>query len=566
MNAENTGAFDNIERDENLDLLGAMQVKPMAPATQPEEKKPEHVSALDRAIAAKSKQVSGLVDDAKATAEERAPKRPAYDSDEAREDFAEKMSELDNDAIKASKVVVIKQPKDQAEYAKMLAEVNEVSFDSDGNTVIPEGAEFIIAKTPEVIAEIERRKEMEAKGTVDAEGDSTYEGQPLTDADAAMQKYKDGVVRILIDKTGMGINIDFDDEEKKIIEKSTLIQLCEVEDEDLHIIEVERPDDTVPFMQMVEAHQLSVSKVPMAFPSSGFKAEMCGLSWGEFADITLDTESAEAKDYLNFDKLYKRYSTVYNNMKNISVGPFEDFNDFLHKFAHDDLELAIYGLVIATQPEVDSLNMSCTRPSCQKAFTYTYNPRGVIDFDTAPVAMLEAIDQLMEAGPNERLTIFKNSRVNKFKRIRLDVSGYIVDIGAASAWDYLYQILPVVQAYAAIEDQMADTDPRKDIPSMLFGVRDIYIPNGKGGHIHAGTGKNIADVILSLPTKDAMVLKAAVIAYRRQFSVGFSLKNIVCPHCGSKTPAIPIDIDTLVFQIRLRQLSTHVAVKNFPDF
>lgn len=581
-----------IERDPSIDVLNAMKVVQMPAAADnntetytqdgmPEketskavEQAPaevgnnasEHKSAITRAMEAKKHQQTGLWTDQKAAAEEAAPKRPAYDSDEAREEFAERLDGLDSGAIKASKVVVIKQPTNQTEYSKMLSEVEETVIDSNGNAVVPEGAEYIIAKTPEVIAEIERRKERDANQMIDAAGDSDYEGQPLTDVSVARQGYKDSVVKILIDKTNMGANITFDDEEKKIIERSNVIQLCEVEDMDLKVIEVDRPDDAVPFMQMVEARQLSVSKVPMAFPMSGFKAQMCGLSWGEYADITLDTDSEDATDYLSFDKLYKRYSTVYNNMKNVSVGPFKNFDEFLHKFAHDDLDLAIYGLVIATQPERDTLNMSCTKPSCKRSFVYTYSPRGVIDFDTAPVTMLEAIDAITDAGPDERLKLFNNSRVNKFKRILLPCSQYVVDIGAASAWDYLYQILPVIQEYSKIEDQMSDTDPRKTIPTMLFGVRNIFVPSTSGGYIRASKGKDVADVLLSLPTQDAMTIDAAVKAYRRQFTVGFSLKNIECPHCHTKTPRIPIDIDTLVFQIRLRQLSTRAVVKNFPDF
>lgn len=572
----------SVERDETLDVLGAMQLTPIAAAstdtTETEEvqeeappvttapPKKEKVRAIDKAIAAKRQSTSGLFTDQKAAAEESAPKRPVYDSDEAREEFEETLGDIDDSASKAQKVVVVKKFTNPSEYAAMLAEIDAVVLDSDGNAIVPEGAQYIIARTPEIEAEIERRKERDASGKTDAKGDSEYEGQPLADVDAARKEYKDSIVRILIDKTGMGMNITFDDEDKKAIERANVIQLCEVEDMDLKVIEVDRPDDTIPFMQAVEARQLSVSKVPMTFPSSGFKADMCGLSYGEFSDIALDTDAEDAADFLSYDKLYKRYSVIYNNMKNVSVGPFKDFDDFLHSFAHDDLDLALYGLVIATQPERDTLNMSCTKPGCKKSFLYTYSPRSVIDFDTAPVAMLEAIDKISAAAPDERLTLYKNSRVKKFKRIRLPISNYLVDIGAASAWDYLYHILPVVQEYAAIEEDMSDTDPRRSIPQILFGVRAIYIPSKFGGHIPAVKGRDIADVILKLPTTDAMVLEAAVFAYRRQFSVGFSLKKIECPHCHTQTQAIAIDIGTLVFQIRLRQLSTRTAVKNFPDF
>lgn len=551
---------NDIMRDSNLDLVAALRTTTPPPKKEPE--KPQAMSAIDQAIAEKRSTTAGFVDDVEASKAEQAPIRPSYDSDEAREEFSSKMDEMEHDVDKAKKVVVIRQPTNPAEYAQMITEVDAVVIGDDGGAIVPEDAIYIIPKTPEVIARMEELKKQQESGEDVAEQTSD-----IQEVEDAQQKYKDTVVRILIDKTGMGANIHFDNEESKAIEVADVIQLCEVEDQDLRIIDVERPeDDGTPFMQAVESHQLSVSKVPMTFPGSGFKAQMCGLSWGEYADITLDTDTETADDYLNFDKLYKRYSTIYNNMKNVSVGPFESFEDFLRNFAHDDSPLALYGLLLATQPEVDSLYMNCQKSGCKKRFLYKYSPRGVIDLETASNEMLSALESITESTPDNRMTLFKNSRVNKRKRIKLGVSEYLVDIGLASAYDYLYQILPIVQEYSAIEDTMSDTDPRKSIPAMLLGVRAVYIPSKNGSYIATRNAHDIADAILSLPTQDAVVLEAAVQAYRGQFQVGFSLKNIECPYCHNKTKRVPIDVDTLVFQIRLRQINTHVTVKNFPTF
>lgn len=573
MQNEQSGSGE-VKRDEGLDVLAAYRATKAEPtkpelkmdtppnALKPEEKK---LSSLDRAILAKKNTVSGLETDEKAAEMESGQKRLAWDSDESREEFDEKLAEVSDDAAKAQRVICIKKPTNQAEFAKMICEINMTTLDSEGNAIVPEGAEFIYPKTPEIIAEIERRK---AEDSV-ANGENG-DGKELMDVDAAKREYKDSIVKILIDKTGLGANIEFDDEEKKVIERANVIQLCEVEDEELRLVDIDRTDDDTPFMQLVEAQQISLSKVPMCFPSSGFKAQMTGLSLGEHANITLDTEAADAADYLNFNKLYMRYSVIYNNMKNISVGPFKDFNEFLHKFAADDLPLALYGLVVASQPEIDTLNMTCTRKGCEKHFVYSYAPRRVIDFDTAPVAMLEMIDKIASASPDEMYTLYKNSRVNKFKRLKLNRSRYLADLGAASAWDHLYYILPVVQKYDKLEKEegFSDMDPRVDVPLLLYGVRKMYVPSIRiaGAYVQTETGDDVADAYLSLPNSDALALKAGVEAYRKQFTVGFSLKDIECPHCHTMTRQIPIDVDTLVFQIRLRQLSTRVTVKNFPDF
>lgn len=576
---------ENVTRDQTLDIVSALRSTTVPEpevtddaqvenqnATAPEptvaqnaETKAPKVSALDKALAARAHEERGLKDDPDLVAEETAFKRPAWDTDEDREAVQDKVSDITEDARKASAVLVIRRPDNQLEYVEMLNEVSMVTFGDDGIAIVPEGAKYIVAKTPELmerVAEINAKKEASEEGITEDESTGRYES-----VDDAKREYKNTIVRILIDKTGMGANISFDDEDEKAIEVADVIQLCEVEDQDLRVIDIERPTDGTTFMQAIDAQQLSLSKAPMSFPASGFKAQMTGLSWGEYADITLDPEDDTIEsDYLNFDKLYKRYSTIYNNMKNVSVGPFNDFEDFLHKFAYIDTDLALYGLLIATQPETDSLYLHCTEPSCRKRFVYKYSPRSVIDLNTASVTMLDALDKISDAAPDERLALFNNSRVNKFKRIKLNESGFIVDIGEASVWDYLYQILPILRDYASIEDTMPDTDPRRSIADMLYGVRNIYVPTKTGGWAKASKAADIADVMLALPAGDAGVLNAAVNAYRSQYAVGFSLKNIQCPYCHTKTAGIPISVDQLVFQIRLRQINTQVTVKNFPAF
>ena len=174
---------------------------------------------------------------------------------------------------------------------------------------------------------------------------------------------KETLVHILIDKTGLGQNIEFDPDEKEKLAESTLIHLVEVEDKELKMVEFQKPDPNVPFMKAVQAYQLSVSKVPMTFPASGFKAEMTGLTFGEFADIALDPGD-NSSDYIDYDKMRRRMYVVYTHMVNVSIGDFKSFEEFLSKFAYADMQLAIYGLVIATQPEMDELQFNCKQNGC----------------------------------------------------------------------------------------------------------------------------------------------------------------------------------------------------------
>jgi hypothetical protein len=549
----------------------------LEPKPNKKEKKEEkkHVSNLDKAIAAKKNQQIGIVDDEKLAADEAAGKRPAWDSDESRQEFEETLTDMDIDTKRAKSVVVIREVKSHDDYIQMLNEVTAVTFAPDGTAIVPEGAQFIIPKTQKVVEAMNKLHEEEkaAEENKDKKDASNASAESPSEVEDTRQAYKNNVVRIIIDKTGLGANINFDDEENKIIERANVIELHEVEAQELRTINIEKIDNTIPFMQAVSALQPSMAKAPMTFPNSGFKASMSGLSWGQYADIALDPEynpDEGTTDILNFDKLYKRYSIIYNNMVDISVGPFKDFEDFLKKFAYDDTQMALYGLLIASQPDRDTLYLNCMNPKCRKRFVYSYSPREIINISDGSVEMLDLIDKISNASPDERLTLFENSRVSKIRRIELGRTKYLVDIGAASAWDYLYQVLPIEKEVADSAKNypngvIPDTEPMASMPAILSGIRSIYVPT-QSGWAQASKARDMVDIIMSLPPEDASVLDSAILAYRAQYIFTYSLKHIECSHCHTKSADIQIDPATLVFQTRAHQINTQRTVKNFPNF
>ena len=530
------------------------------------EQKP--LSALDRAIQSKNSHENGFVVDEKSEREGSEPLRSLYQSDEREEAFADELTEQKELADKASLVYVIKEPANEGEKAKMITEISGVTVDGAGIIHVPAGAEFILPKNPEVVAAAERKMAAERgelpEGEVDQD-ENTYSDVSPEDAKAVARKdEKDRVVKILIDKTGLGANFSFDDEEKKEIIHSNVIHLVEVENQNLSIVDVTRPENGTSFLQSIDTYQLSVSKVPMTFPASGFKADMCGLSWGEFSDITLDV-SDTTEDYLSFDKIYKKLSVIYNKMKNISIGAFSSFEQFLKHFAYSDVAFATYGLLIATQPEKDTITLTCNKPSCKKGFNHAYIPRNIIDWESASVELLTQIEKINSAKPEERLSLAENSRVNKFRRIQLPRSQYLVDLGFASCYDYLYGILSLVNKYQA--DDLAGDDPRWELSMLLQGIRAIYIPQRSGGYVEISNPEDIIEVLVgAIPPDDIIILNSAYQQYINQYYVGFSLRDIECPHCKTKTPAIPITPDELVFLIHQRQRGTQITFDNFQDF
>lgn len=525
------------------------------PVTEVPEESPKKtskaLSPLEQALQAQQNEQGGFVVEEETPTE---PLRSVADSDESREAFANTVNNQEETIQKEKLIVVLHKPTHQLEMAALMDEISKVEIGPDGKAIIPPECTRIITKEEAIarkLKEIEENKDNpDYNGSVDDIHDY-YTEKKL--------EQKGEIVKILIDKTGLGANIQFDDEENKAILHATEIHLVEVEDEELKVVDFDRADEGVPFMQAIDTYNLSTSKVPMIFPASGFSADMAGMSWAEYADITLDMRP-EAEDYLNFDVMNRKLHTIYTKMQNVSIGAFKDYDDFLRKFAYQDVSLATYALVIATQPEIDTLTLSCNMKDCGKSFDFKYVPRDIIDWDTASTFLLERIKTISELTPEKKVAFAESCR--KIRRIKLNRCGYMVDFGMATCYDYLYGILGLVKKFEEIE--MDERDPRFGLIELIYSIRAILIPQADGKWVRFTNPEQIVDILAkSVPSEDMKIIAAAADQYAQQFAIGYSLKNIQCPHCKHLSKKSPIIPDTLVFLIQQRQMSTQVIVDNF---
>lgn len=545
-----------LEKDSSLDLVGLMGTKVNESAGTDSTKKEEAaVSELDKMIAAKkSSDSTGLIVDAEENRETHEPLRTTFQSDRRKKEVNDYIESQSTTIDKIKAIVCIKKPTDEVETVEMMDEIEAVTVTDDGTVIVPEGAKYIYPKTAEIEAKINAAKESGTESDI-------YDAAEIINESKG--QYKDGLVTVVIDKTGLGSDFAFSEEEQEKIQKSTAIHLIEVEDQSLSSIEIERPDEELGFQALVDKYQLSMSKAPMTFAASGFKAEMSGLSWAEFSDITLDI-SDESEDWLSFDKMDKRMNIVYTKMVNPSCGEFKDYTDFLKNFAFVDMQLAVFGLLIATEPEVSKLSLRCQMQKCGKGFEFKYSPRAIIDYTSCNVKYLETVRNIAEGSPDRKKKMYDNAAVRTVRRVKLPNSGVIIDFGMASCYDYLYNIISTIEN---VREKYGDDDPRLEVITVLQGVRSMKVPvPGTNTYVNMTTGMDILNTITQiLPAEDVSILLSAYEHYTNQYAIGFSLKNIECPHCKHVTEQLPITPDELVFLVYQRQRATHFTFDNFTD-
>ena len=548
-NTNESVSTDSVTRDNSLDLTNLVKKIPKTEEPKKEE------SPIDKAM---KHQEKGLIVDKEEMSDNVPELRANYDTDESREGFEEKLDELSTQAEIAKKVIAIKKPTDDIETTQMMDELSEITLDDNGEPVLPEGAKWFVPKNkiPENIQDL-----------------AATETDKVEDVNASEEdEEKNKIVQILIDKTGLGANIELDENEKKIVDESTEIRLVEVEDKELKTAKVRRnTDNDLSFMETVEKYQLSVSKTRMIFPLSGFSAELNGLSYGEFADITLDV-SEDSTDEYDFDKNWKMLSVIYEKMQNISSGSFKNFEDFLKKFAWKDVPLAIYALLISTQPETDTLSMRCNEPKCKKGFTHKYSTRSLIDFSSSKKAYLELIDKVSNAKGHDRFAVAEESLVRNIKKILLPSGMYVLEIGPASCWDYLYGICEAFSEFQDLSEEEREEKADEFLKQvyysmMLYIVRAIDVKDANGEQHSITDYRKIFEIFdKHMTPSDFNVVRAITAKAEEDYKIGFTLKNIVCPHCGAVTESIDIEPKELVFQIQQTMSNTQITLKDFQLF
>lgn len=498
-------------------------------------------------------------------------------ADERRERMDQTIDESEMLLKQRAAVIPLKQFESAQEYTDMVHEISLVKFDkdgkayfeyekdSDGNNIIPKFIRLRTENDPPFSKEndylVMNRDAENARRVADGK-EPIPASVPLTekveDIDKNENDNKSKTINLIIDKTGLGTDFILTEDERKKMAEANEIRLTQVEVLDIASITTEKPERDS-FTGKINTYQLSGSKTTISFPASGFKADMTGLTYGEIADISL------SMDAVNVDKYYKRLAIIYNKMKNISNGPFDSFEDFLKNFAYTDISLAVYGLFVATFPEVQTISLRCGRNSCNKTFDWDYATRSILRLEKSDQVLLDKMAQLAAADPNEYEDIYKSAAVRNSKFIKLPYSGYIVELGIASAYEFLYNFIPVIDEETFKQAFGNDiNDVYKNNMLLLTTVLSVRIPknDNPNSYILCEGYKDIIDAIYTISPEEIRIIAAMSNKIQTQYQVNFSFGDVKCPHCGNVTKDLDLTIDDLVFQTYQRLISTEIDLTN----
>lgn len=477
------------------------------------------------------------------------PKKDIVHNDNRVEQWKESIEAIDENIKKREAVFLLKQPVDQVEYIELMDEIESITFDEEGNPHFPEGSEQKYCRLREDGEEINDFESLKSSLNDSEENDE--------DVEEEVSEEKRKIINVIIDKTGLGADFAFTEEEKAKLEQADIIRVKPVKTIDIAAIRAKRVDKS--FQDIVSEYDYGGSLTTICFPASGFKAQMKGLTYGEYADIAL------SMDTVTFDQYYKRLSIIYNKMTNISTGKFENFEDFLKHFAYTDVNLALYALLTSTEKEDKQIELHCGNKSCNKSFEWDYSVRNLLRLEKCGDKFLEKMKDIATADAIDYDTLKEDAVVNNSQFIELPQSKMVVEVGVASAYDFLYNFVPLMDRDTFIE-AFGEVENNVHINNMLLltTVRSVLVPTEEG-YVECLGYKDILEAIYRISPEEIKILAAYTAKFPGAYEATFSFGDVVCPHCKAVTKNLEVDMDTLVFRTYQRLMSTDVDLEKLLD-
>lgn len=558
IRGENTGstpipqpAVASVNEDPSL--YEGLDEKEDESATVSEEQTPV-LSPLERMKQEKEQATVGQVvsNEELKEGEDNGPQKNIVYNDTRMENFQKAGLELYDMEKKRNSIYVMKPPATQQDYIEMMSEIESITFDENGKAVIHAlELDGVTPREPKWIRPLEEGetpndfKSFEEKIKNEMSEETEEESTELSEE-------AKNAIQIIIDKTGMGADIHFTDEEKEKIALAETIKLNEVKVVDINTFKGKKISEKS-FQDVIKEHDYSGSRVTVCFPASGFKAQMKGLTYGEYADIAMSMEN------VNFDTYYKKLSIIYNKMTNISRKPFENFEDFLKHFAFTDINFAVYGLFVATEMEDQEISLRCGVKSCDKGFVWKFQPRNTFQLSRCSENVLIKMKEIATADAADYDILCENSAVNQSKVIELPDSKFCVDMGIISAYEFLYNFIPIMDKEKFEEEFGENNTTYLQNTLLLSSIHGVYVPSDDGV-IECKNYKDILDSIYLVTPFDIKVIMAYAGDIQSQYQIVFGIENVVCPYCHSVTKFVELDLDDLVFRAYQRLMSTEVEL------
>lgn len=308
-----------------------------------------------------------------------------------------------------------------------------------------------------------------------------------------------------------------------------------------------------------------VYDVPLTLPLSGYRCVLKPVNYWQFIQLG----SPMSGNRIDTDK--KQWSIIYDHIKNVSIGDFKDFEDFLKKTKYADRELLMWGVLISASEDVETVTIRCGNPKCRTPHEIKYNPRTIIHVNDELIQQFD-YNTTHTVAPGDAAIAHYNKINSTIKRYELPHTKFLVEIDTRpSAYDFINRRFPLMdQLRDRFIEQGVDEDQLDENAEYNYLLAQALFVSAISKVVDGVTYRytnweDIEKIITTaLDMNDAAILMQLVqkLASETMSPIQFYLENVTCEKCGRHDDRIPIpDIgQTLIFQLSQRLSSTEIKL------
>lgn len=354
------------------------------------------------------------------------------------------------------------------------------------------------------------------------------------DTDYAEKNPEIGVVKI--DKTDTAKeDLKLTPEEHEKLVPTKAIKLVLVEDAELKNIEIENvaTERKVDYIRNLEG---SLSKYSVPIPIYGDYMTFRGAQLIQIANL-----EARDDDRLE-DDLNRKASLIYSKLvggtlikkSNNQGKTVMTYQEFTNKFSYMDIDMAIYGILCASNPEEGSTELTCNK--CNHNFEHKYNFKRLMTMDGLNDDFKQRYEDILENRTNDIALKMLHDKTNNARRYKSPFTNNIYDVAVPS-------IARMIDVFKRINQEDSIMVHNSIFASFL---NCIYLYNentGKYLQVNDNEVDLMLDTISDIPQDDITMLQKqiATMSYSPRFAI---IGN--CPSCGTHYE-IPVSVDNLLF-------------------
>ena len=329
--------------------------------------------------------------------------------------------------------------------------------------------------------------------------------------------------------------VNFTPEEKEKLVKVKVIQLNVVENKDLETIKLKRvkKEDKRKMLKQMDRY-LSNYSVPLPL--------MCDYVKFKGAQILQLANALLYEDSTMDEVISKKAELVYNQLLSGShlekYGPFNkvvmSFDEFCQTFLAHDLDIAVYGVLVASSMEDLDTEVSCSK--CKEKFTLKYSMKKILNLDNIPEEFKQRFEDILSNKTNRDFLKKMYESVNTTTRVKSPLTNNMYDINYPT-------IARMINIFKSIDQRDNNLIYLSTIAVYFSSMylydadTDDYLP------VDETEPSEIFEALQLLPQDEITMLSKhiAPIAYNPKFII-----NSRCPKCG-QTMTNDLPIEDLVF-------------------